>query len=141
MRWSHALIPTLKEVPADAEIISHQLILRAGLARKLAAGVFCYLPLGQRCIGRVSRIIRQEMDATGAQELFLPVLQPVEIWEESGRWNDFGAELMRIQDRHNRSFALGPTHEEVITWSIRNILRSYRQLPQTLYQIQSLAIV
>ena len=137
MRWSHALIPTLKEVPADAEIISHQLILRAGLARKLAAGIFCYLPMGQRCIHRVSRIVREEMDAAGAQELFLPVLQPVEIWEESGRWDDFGAELMRINDRHQRAFALGPTHEEVITWAIRNILRSYRQLPQTLYQIQT----
>ena len=137
MRWSHALVPTLKELPSDAEVISHQLMLRAGLIRKLAAGVFTYLPLGQRCIARISRIIREEMDAIDSQEVFLPVLQPAELWLESGRWNAFGAELMRIQDRHGRSFALGPTHEEVITWLTRNLLRSYKQLPQTLYQMQT----
>jgi prolyl-tRNA synthetase len=137
MRWSHALIPTLKELPSDAEVVSHQLMLRAGLIRKLAAGVFTWLPLGQRCISRITRIIREEMDAIDSQEVFMPVLQPAELWQESGRWEAFGAELMRIHDRHDRPFALGPTHEEVITSLTRNILRSYRQLPQTLYQIQT----
>jgi prolyl-tRNA synthetase len=137
MRWSHALIPTLKELPSDAEVVSHQLMVRAGLIRKLAAGVFTWLPLGQRCISRITRIIREEMDAIDSQEVFMPVLQPAELWQESGRWEAFGAELMRIHDRHERPFALGPTHEEVITTLTRNILRSYRQLPQTLYQIQT----
>jgi prolyl-tRNA synthetase len=137
MRWSQALIPTLKEVPSDAEVVSHQLMLRAGLIRKLAAGVFTWLPLGQRSIHRITRIIREEMDAIESQEVFMPVLQPAELWQESGRWDAFGAELMRIRDRHDRPFALGPTHEEVITTLTRNILRSYRQLPQTLYQIQT----
>ena len=137
MRWSQGFIPTLKEDPADAEIISHQLMLRAGMMRKLAAGIFTFLPLGTRCIERIARIVREEMNRTGAQELFMPVLQPAELWEESGRWAAFGPELMRIQDRHQRAFALGPTHEEVITWLARNILRSYRQLPQNLYQIQT----
>jgi prolyl-tRNA synthetase len=136
MRWSKAFIPTLKEVPADAEIISHQLMMRAGLLRKVAAGVFDYLPLGTRVVSRVARIVREEMDRIDAQEIVMPVLQPSELWEESGRWAAFGKELMRIRDRHERDFALGPTHEEIVTALVRNVLRSYRQLPQTLYQIQ-----
>lgn len=136
MRWSKAFIPTFKEVPSDAEIISHQLMLRAGMMRKLAAGVFTYLPLGMRSVARVTNIVREEMNRTGAQEIVMPVLQPAEIWQESGRWYDFGKELMRMRDRHERDFALGPTHEEVITTLTRNTLRSYRQLPQNLYQIQ-----
>jgi prolyl-tRNA synthetase len=136
LRWSKSLIPTFREVPADAEIVSHQLMLRAGLVRKLAAGVFTYLPLGWRSISRVATIVREEMNRTGAQEIVMPVLQPAEIWQESGRWYDFGRELMRLRDRHERDFALGPTHEEVITTLVRNTLRSYRQLPQNLYQIQ-----
>ncbi|UCE04062.1 MAG: proline--tRNA ligase [Candidatus Latescibacterota bacterium] len=136
MRWSRSLIPTFREVPADAEIVSHQLMLRAGLVRKLAAGIFTYLPLGWRSISRVATIVREEMNRAGAQEINMPVLQPAEIWQESGRWSDFGRELMRLRDRHERDFALGPTHEEVITSLVRNTLRSYRQLPQNLYQIQ-----
>jgi prolyl-tRNA synthetase len=136
MRWSKAFIPTLKEVPSDAEIVSHQLMMRAGLIRKVAAGVFDYLPLGTRTIARVARIVREAMDGIDSQEIVMPVLQPSELWEESGRWGAFGKELMRIRDRHERDFALGPTHEEIVTALVRNTLRSYRQLPQTLYQIQ-----
>src|SRR5215813_7741032 len=136
MRWSTAFIPTFKEVPAEAEVPSHQLMLRAGMLRKLAAGVFTFLPLGWRSLHRVAAIVREEMQRTGAQEIVMPVLQPSEIWEESGRWSLFGRELMRIRDRHDRDFALGPTHEEVITTLVRNTLRSYRQLPQNLFQIQ-----
>jgi prolyl-tRNA synthetase len=136
MRWSKAFIPTLKEVPSDAEIPSHQLMMRAGLMRKVAAGVFDYLPLGTRSIARLARIVREEMDRAGAQEIVMPVLQPAELWEESGRWGAFGKELMRLRDRHERDFALGPTHEEIVTALVRHVLRSYRQLPQTLYQIQ-----
>jgi prolyl-tRNA synthetase len=136
MRWSKAFIPTFKEVPSDAEVISHQLMLRAGMMRKVAGGVFDYLPLGTRTIARVARIVREEMDRIGGQEIVMPVLQPSELWEESGRWGDFGRELMRLRDRHEREFALGPTHEEIVTALARNVLRSYRQLPQTLYQIQ-----
>ena len=136
MRWSTAFIPTYREVPAEAEVPSHQLMLRAGMLRKLAAGVFTFLPLGWRSLARVAAIVRAEMNRIGAQEIVMPVLQPAEIWQESGRWSDFGRELMRIRDRHERDFALGPTHEEVITTLVRNTLRSYRQLPQTLYQIQ-----
>jgi prolyl-tRNA synthetase len=136
MRWSTAFIPTFKEVPAEAEVPSHQLMLRAGMLRKLAAGVFTFLPLGWRSLHRVAGIVREEMQRIGAQEIVMPVLQPSEIWEESGRWSVFGRELMRIRDRHDRDFALGPTHEEVITTLVRNTLRSYRQLPQNLFQIQ-----
>ena len=136
MRWSKAFIPTLKETPSDAEIVSHQLMMRAGMMRKVAAGVFTYLPLGTRCVARVARIVREEMDRIGSQEIVMPVLQPSDLWEESGRWGAFGKELMRIRDRHDREFALGPTHEEIVTALVRNTLRSYRQLPQTLYQVQ-----
>src|SRR5437867_1345934 len=136
MRWSKSFIPTLKELPSDAEVASHQLMLRAGFLRKLAGGVFTYLPLGTRSIARLSRLVREEMDRAGAQEIVMPVLQPAELWQETGRWFVFGKELMRLRDRHERDFALGPTHEEVVTSLVRNTLRSYRQLPQTLYQIQ-----
>ena len=136
MRWSRSFIPTLKELPADAEVPSHQLMLRAGMLRKVAGGVFTYLPLATRSIARVANIVRQEMDRIEAQEIVMPVLQPSELWEESGRWNVFGKELMRLRDRHQRDFALGPTHEEIVTALVRHVLRSYRQLPQTLYQIQ-----
>jgi len=136
MRWSKAFVPTLKETPSDAEIVSHQLMMRAGMLRKVAAGVFTYMPSGTRVIARVAGIVREEMDRIDGQEIVMPVLQPAELWEESGRWGAFGKELMRIRDRHDRDFALGPTHEEIVTALVRNTLRSYRQLPQTLYQIQ-----
>src|SRR5262249_14183686 len=135
MRWSKAFIPTVKETPSDAEVPSHQLMIRAGQLRKVAAGVFTYLPLGTRSIARVARIVREEMDRIGGQEIVMPVLQPAELWQESGRWRQYGKELMRLRDRHERDFALGPTHEEIVTSLVRNTLRSYRQLPQTLYQI------
>ena len=136
MRWSRAFVPTLKETPSDAEIVSHQLMMRAGMLRKVAAGVFTYMPSGTRVIARVAGIVRDEMNGIDAQEIVMPVLQPAELWAESGRWGAFGKELMRIRDRHERDFALGPTHEEIVTALVRNTLRSYRQLPQTLYQIQ-----
>ena len=119
MRTSKFLIATQKEVPADAEVISHQLMLRAGLIRKLAAGLYTWLPLGLRVLRKVEGIVREEMDAAGAQELSMPVVQPAELWQESGRWDQYGAELLRIKDRHDRDFCLGPTHEEVITDMVR----------------------
>lgn len=137
MLFSQLLVPTLKEVPAEAELISHQLMLRAGLIRKLAAGIYTYLPLGLRVIKKVEAIIREEMDKIGAQEVLLPAVQPAELWKESGRWDLYGKELLRFQDRHNRDFCLGPTHEEVITDLVRREVRSYRQLPLLLYQIQT----
>jgi len=127
--------PTLKETPAEAELISHQLMLRAGMIRKTASGIYSYLPLGWRVIRKIERIIREEMDAIGCQEVSLPVLQPAELWQESGRWPVYGPELMRLTDRHEREFCLGPTHEEIITALVRSELRSYKQLPVTLYQI------
>lgn len=137
MRASQYLISTLKETPADAEVISHQLMLRAGLIRKLASGLYSWLPLGLRVLRKVERIVREEMDRSGAQEVLMPVVQPAELWQESGRWEQYGAELLRIQDRHQRDFCLGPTHEEVITDLIRNEIKSYRQLPANFYQIQT----
>jgi prolyl-tRNA synthetase len=137
MKWTRAFIPTLKESPADAEIVSHTLMLRAGMMRKLGAGVYTYLPLGWRSIRKVERIVREEMDRAGAQELLLPILSPAELWRESGRWDEYGKELMRLKDRHDREFALGPTHEEVITATVRGEVRSYRELPLCLYQIQT----
>jgi len=128
-------VPTLKETPAEAELISHQLMLRAGMIRKTASGVYSYLPLGWRIIRKIEQIIREEMDAIGCQEVSLPVLQPAELWKESGRWPVYGPELMRLTDRHEREFCLGPTHEEIITALVRSELRSYKQLPLTLYQI------
>lgn len=135
MRASKLLSPTLREVPAEAEIISHQLLLRAGFIRKSAAGVYTYLPLAQRVIDKIKRIVREEMDRKGGQEITLPIIQPAELWQESGRWNVYGDELFRLKDRHGRDFALGPTHEEIITDLARNEVHSYKQLPLLLYQI------
>ncbi len=137
MRWTKAFIPTLKEDPADAEIVSHKLMVRAGMMRKVGAGVYTYLPMGWRTIRKVERIVREEMNRADAQELLLPILSPAELWKESGRWNEYGKELMRIKDRHDREFALGPTHEEVITSTVRGEVRSYQELPLCLYQIQT----
>jgi prolyl-tRNA synthetase len=137
MRWSEAFIPTLKEDPADAEIVSHKLLVRAGLMRRLANGIFSFLPLGWRVVRNVERIVREEMNRSGALELLMPIMHPGELWIETGRWNVYGKELFRISDRHDRKFALGPTHEEVITDIVRKELRSYRDLPVNLYQIQT----
>ena len=137
MRFSRMLIPTLKETPSEAELASHQLMLRAGMIRKLAAGIYNFLPLGLRVIKKVEKIIREEMDRIGAQEVLLPGVQPAELWLETGRWDIYGKELLRFKDRHDRDFCLGPTHEEVITDLVRREVRSYRQLPLALYQIQT----
>jgi prolyl-tRNA synthetase len=137
MRTSGFLLATLKETPGDAEVVSHQLMLRAGMIRKLAAGVYNWLPLGLRVLRKVEAIVREEMNRAGAQELLMPMVQPAELWEESGRWEQYGPELLRLTDRHERSFCLGPTHEEVITDLVRHEIRSYRQLPATFYQIQT----
>ncbi|MBN2372998.1 proline--tRNA ligase [bacterium] len=137
MRYSRMLIPTLREDPGEAEIVSHCLMLRSGLIRKLAAGVYNFLPLGWRVMKKIEQIVREEMELAGAQEVFLPVLCPSELWHESARWDAYGKELMRITDRHGRDFCLGPTHEEVITDLVRREVRSYRQLPINLYQIQT----
>ena len=137
MRTSQFLIATQKETPADAEIISHQLMLRAGLIRKVAAGLYTWLPLGLRVLRKVESIVRLEMDAAGGQEMSMPVLQPAELWQESGRWEQYGPELLRIKDRHQRDFCLGPTHEEVITRLVSDEIKSYKQLPINLYQIQT----
>jgi len=131
------LLPTLKETPAEAEVVSHQLMLRAGMIRKLAAGLYTWLPLGLRVLRKVEAIVREEMDAAGAQEVLMPVVQPADLWQESGRWEQYGPELLRIEDRHRRAFCLGPTHEEIITDLIRNEIRSYRDLPANFYQIQT----
>ena len=137
MRASKYLIATVKETPSDAEIVSHQLMLRAGLIRKLASGLYTWLPLGLRVLQKVSQIVRDEMNKSGAMEVSMPVVQPAELWEESGRWQGMGPELLRFQDRHERDFCLGPTHEEVITDLVRNEYSSYRQLPANIYQIQT----
>ena len=137
MRISKILIPTLRESPADAEIVSHQLMLRAGLIRRLAAGIYTWLPLGLRVLRRVEAIVREEMDRAGAQELLMSGVQPAELWNESGRWEAYGPELLRFADRHQRSFCLGPTHEEIITDLMRTEIRSYKQLPANFYQIQT----
>ena len=137
MRASRFLLSTLKETPADAEVISHQLMLRAGLVRKLASGLYTWLPLGLRVLRKVENIIREEMNSAGAQEVLMPVVQPAELWQESQRWQAYGPELLRISDRHQRDFCIGPTHEEVITDLIRNEISSYKQLPANFYQIQT----
>ncbi|MDB6157989.1 MAG: prolyl-tRNA synthetase [Gammaproteobacteria bacterium] len=137
MRLSQYPINTLKETPAEAEVISHQLMLRAGLIRRLAAGLYSWLPMGLRTLQKVERIIREEMNRSGAFELVMPVVQPAELWQESRRWEEYGPELLRIQDRHKRDYVAGPTHEEVITDIARRDLKSYRQLPVTFYQIQT----
>lgn len=136
LRMSVLHAPTLKEVPAEAELASHRLLLRAGMIRKAAAGIYTFLPLGWRSLHKVEQIVREEMDAIGCQEMLMPAVQPAELWHESGRWADYGPELMRLKDRHGREFCLGPTHEEIITATIRDELRSYRELPKSLYQIQ-----
>ncbi|MCH8498878.1 MAG: proline--tRNA ligase [Marinobacter sp.] len=137
MRASRYLIATQKETPADAEVISHQLMLRAGMIRKLAAGLYTWLPMGLRTLRKVERIVREEMDKSGAQEVLMPAVQPAELWQESGRWEQYGGELLRLNDRHGRDFCFGPTHEEVITDLIRNELKSYKALPANFYQIQT----
>jgi prolyl-tRNA synthetase len=137
MRASRYLIATQKETPADAEIISHQLMLRAGMIRKLAAGLYTWLPMGLRTLRKVERIVREEMDKSGAQEVLMPAVQPAELWEESGRWTQYGGELLRMKDRHGRDFCFGPTHEEVITDLIRNEISSYKELPANFYQVQT----
>jgi len=137
MRASQYLIATLKETPADAEIVSHQLMLRAGMIRRLAGGLYTWLPMGLRVLRKVEKIVREEMDRSGAQEVLMPAVQPAELWQESGRWNEYGDELLRLKDRHERDFCYGPTHEEVITDIARNELKSYRDLPANFYQIQT----
>jgi len=137
MRTSKYLLATLKETPTDAEVISHKLMLRAGMIRKLASGIYTWLPLGLRVLNKVENIVREEMDRSGAIELLLPSIQPAELWKESGRWEHYGKELLRLNDRHDREFCYGPTHEEVITSILRHELKSYKQLPINLYQIQT----
>ena len=137
MRATELYSPTLRAVPAEAELLSHKLMLRAGLIRKSAGGMYSYLPLGWRVMKKISQIIREEMDAKGGQELMMPITQPAEIWQESGRWAVYGDEMMRLKDRHGREFCLGPTHEEMITSLIRGEVNSYKQLPLMLYQIQN----
>jgi prolyl-tRNA synthetase len=137
VRWSRTLIPTLKEDPADAEVVSHKLLVRAGMIRQLSRGIYDYLPLALRSLKKIETIVREEMDRAGAQELLLPIASPAELWQESGRWEVYGKELLRFKDRHERDFCLGPTHEEVITDLVRRAVRSYRELPLNLYQIQT----
>ncbi len=137
MRYSEMFLPTVREVPSDAEVISHQLMIRAGMIRKLTSGIYSYLPLGYRVIQKLEQIIREEMNKAGAQEVHMPMVQPSELWQESGRWSYYGKELLRIRDRHDHEYCLGPTHEEVITSIVRNDIKTYRQLPRNLYQIQT----
>jgi prolyl-tRNA synthetase len=137
MRTSHMLIPTLRDDPGEAETVSHRLMLRAGMIRKVAAGIYTYLPLGLRVIRKIEHIIREEMNRAGAQEVLMPIASPAELWRETGRWDYYGKELLRFKDRHDRDFCLGPTHEEVITDLFRREVRSYRQLPLNFYQIQT----
>lgn len=137
MRQSQLFATTMREGPADAEVASHRLLLRAGFIRQLAAGIYTYMPLGWRVLRNIERIIREELEQTGAQELLMPALQPAELWKESGRYDAYGPELIRLTDRHEREFALGPTHEEIITTLVKNEINSYRKLPVTLYQIQT----
>ena len=137
MLFSKLLLPTLKEAPQEAEVVSHQLMLRAGMIRKVAAGIYTWLPLGLKVLKKIENIVREEMDASGAQEVFMPMVQPKELWEETLRWDKMGPELLRIKDRHERDFCLGPTHEEVITDIVRNNVKSYKELPLNIYQIQT----
>ncbi|HSQ25328.1 MAG TPA: proline--tRNA ligase, partial [Pyrinomonadaceae bacterium] len=136
MRWSQYFIPTLREDPADADVVSHKLLLRAGIVRQLSAGIYSYLPLGQRIALKVMQILREEMNRIGGQEFYLPALQPAEIWQESGRWSAIGDDMFRLKDRKGADMCLGMTHEEVFTTIARNEIRSYKQLPQVWYQIQ-----
>jgi len=137
MKVSQYLLATRRETPNDAEIVSHQLMFRAGMIRKVASGLYSWLPSGLRVLRKIEHIVREEMNNAGAVELLMPAVQPAELWEESGRWNEFGPELLRFKDRHQRDFCLGPTHEEIITDIVRNEVRSYKQLPANYYQIQT----
>ena len=137
MKQSQMLIPTLKENPTDAEIKSHQLLVRAGYIRQIASGIYSFLPIGRRVLNKVENVVREEMEKIGAHEMMMPALEPSELWKETGRWDTFGSELMRLNDRHNREFALGATHEEVITSLVRHEVKSYKQLPLTVFQIQN----
>ena len=137
MLFSKLLLPTLKEAPQEAEVVSHQLMLRAGMIRKVASGIYTWLPLGLKVLKKIENIVREEMDASGAQEVFMPMVQPKELWKETSRWDKMGPELLRIKDRHERDFCLGPTHEEVITDIIRTNVKSYKELPLNIYQIQT----
>ena len=137
MRWSKTLIPTLKEDPADAEVVSHKLLVRAGFIRQVSRGIYDYFPLALKVIRKIEAIVREEMNRAGAQELLMPIASPAELWQESGRWEVYGKELLRFKDRHERDFCLGPTHEEIITDLVRRAVRSYRELPFNLYQIQT----
>ena len=137
MLFSKILLPTLKDAPQEAEVISHKLMLRAGMVRKVASGIYTWLPLGLKVFRKIENIVREEMDASGAQEVLMPMVQPKELWDETNRWEKMGPELLRIQDRHDRDFCLGPTHEEVITDLIRNNVKSYKELPLNIYQIQT----
>ncbi|AAD35599.1 prolyl-tRNA synthetase [Thermotoga maritima MSB8] len=135
MRMKDLYAPTLKETPSDVETVSHEYLLRGGFIRKVAAGIYTYLPLGRRVLLKIENIVREEMNRIGAQEILMPILQPAELWKQSGRWDDYGPEMMKLKDRHERDFTLGPTHEEIVTDLVKNELRSYKQLPLTLYQI------
>ncbi len=137
MLFSKLLLPTLKDAPQEAEIVSHKLMLRSGMIRKVASGIYSWLPIGLRVLRKVENIVREEMNASGAQEVFMPMVQPKELWEETQRWEKMGPELLRIQDRHQRNFCLGPTHEEIITDIIRDNIKSYKELPLNIYQIQT----
>ena len=137
MFWSKIFIPTLKDSPQDAEVISHQLMLRAGMIRKVSSGIYTWLPLGLKVLRKIENIVREEMDQSGAQEILMPMVHPKELWEETKRWDKMGPELLRLKDRHDREFCLGPTHEEVITDLVRNNVKSYKELPLNVYQIQT----
>ncbi|MBU1002848.1 MAG: proline--tRNA ligase [Proteobacteria bacterium] len=137
MRYTNLYVPTLKEAPADAEVVSHQLLIRAGMIRKLTSGIYTYLPMGLRSLNKVAAIVREEMNRAGAQEISMPMVQPGDLWKETGRWQFYGKELLRIQDRHGRDYCLGPTHEEVVTDLVRGEVNSYKQLPINLYQVQT----
>ncbi|NCX24359.1 MAG: proline--tRNA ligase [Proteobacteria bacterium] len=137
MLFSKILLPTLKDAPQEAEVISHKLMLRAGMVRKVASGIYTWLPLGLKVLRKIENIVREEMDSSGAQEVLMPMVQPKELWDETNRWEKMGPELLRIKDRHDRDFCLGPTHEEVITDLIRNNVKSYKELPLNIYQIQT----
>jgi prolyl-tRNA synthetase len=137
MRFTKLYAPTIKEAPADSDLISYEYLVRGGFIRKVAAGIFTYLPLGNRVLQKITQIVREEMDNAGCQELLMPIAQPANIWKESGRWDDYGPEMMKLQDRHNRAFTLGPTHEEMITVTVKNELVSYKELPKNLYQINT----
>ena len=137
MRYTQYYIPTLREVPSEAELDSHKLMLRAGMIRKAAAGIYSFLPLAHRVLKKITRIVEEEMDRAGGMQVLLPIVQPAEIWHQSGRWDVYGDEMYRLKDRHGRDFCLGPTHEEMITTLLKNEVRSYRELPLRIYQIQN----